>query len=64
MSDFKIGDFIRLKNVSAYQIDRISDREINIFEIANISPTHVEIHFFNNNICWFMFSSIFNSLQL
>jgi len=43
MKEFKIGDFIRLKNNSLYQINRVSGGEINIFEISNISSNHIEI---------------------
>lgn len=43
MNDFKTGDFIRLKNVKSYKIDRVYGGTINIFEISNISPRFVEI---------------------
>lgn len=44
MEDFRIGDFIRLKNLAKCQIDRLSSSEINIFEINNIEPEYVEIN--------------------
>lgn len=44
MDNFRIGDFIRLKNLAGYQIDRFSGRNINIFEINNIEPEYVELN--------------------
>jgi hypothetical protein len=44
MNEFKTGDLCRFKNVTAYQINRISGGEINIFKISNRSPTYVEIN--------------------
>lgn len=44
MEDFRIGDFIRLKNVATCQINRFSGRKINIFEINNIEPEYVELN--------------------
>ena len=43
MREFKNGDFIRLKDVNKYDINRKSGGKINIFEISNITPSHVEI---------------------
>lgn len=34
MEPFEIGDFVRLKNLSNYSIERIFDSELNIFEIV------------------------------
>ena len=44
MEKFIIGDFIRLKNVAGYQIDRNSGGKINIFEINNIEPEYVKVN--------------------
>jgi hypothetical protein len=44
MNKFKIGDLIRIKNVTSYEINRISGGEINIFKISNINSTYVEIN--------------------
>ena len=50
MEKFRLGDFIRLKNVAAYQINRVSGGEINIFEINNIEPEYVEVNGCNEKI--------------
>jgi len=42
MEDFRIGDFIRFKNVKQHLIDRIND-DINIFEISSIVDGNVEL---------------------
>ena len=44
MSDFRTGDFIRLKNINLYKIDRVYGGAVNIFEISNINSKNVEIH--------------------
>lgn len=43
MENFRKGDFIRLKDLDKWQINRISGKEINVFEIERISPEYVEI---------------------
>ena len=43
MENFIKGDFICLKNLDRWQINRISGKKINVFEIANISSEYVEI---------------------
>lgn len=43
MENFRIGDFIRLRNIAAYQIDRVYGSRTNIFEIINIVPGYVEV---------------------
>lgn len=43
MENFKKGDFIRLKDLSKYHIERVYGSEVNIFEIKNIGPDYVEI---------------------
>jgi len=42
MEDFRIGDFIRLKNLKQYLIDRINE-DVNIFEISSIVDGNVEL---------------------
>jgi hypothetical protein len=41
---YKLGDFIRLKHIEKWQINRISGKKHNIFEISNIAPKYVEIN--------------------
>ncbi|HJV78659.1 MAG TPA: hypothetical protein VJ602_09765, partial [Paludibacter sp.] len=43
MEQFREGDFIRLKNLANYQIDRISVGEVNIFEILVKEDNYVEV---------------------
>jgi len=43
MEKFRKGDFIRLKNLANYQIDRFSGEEVNIFEILIIEDNYVEV---------------------
>jgi hypothetical protein len=43
MGNFRKGDFIRLKDLDRWPINRISGKEINVFEINNIEPEYVEI---------------------
>ena len=43
MEDFRIGDFIRFKNITTCQIDRVSGIKVNIFEIKNIESEYVEL---------------------
>jgi len=43
MENFRKGDFIRLKDLDKWQMNRISGKKINVFEIDNISPEYVEI---------------------
>ena len=43
MEKFRNGDFIRLKNLANYQIDRISGEEENIFEILIKEDNYVEV---------------------
>ena len=44
MEDYRLGDFVRLKNVAAYQIDRLSGRKTNIFEINKIDSEYLEVN--------------------
>ena len=43
MENFRIGDFIRLKDIDRWQVNRISRKKINIFEINNIESGYVEV---------------------
>lgn len=43
MEILRIGDFIRLKNMEEFKIERFSGRKVNIFEIINIKPEYVEV---------------------
>lgn len=43
MENFKKGDFIRLKNLDNLQVNRVSGKTINVFEINNIEPDYVEV---------------------
>lgn len=43
MEKFRKGDFIRLKNLAKYPIDRIFGKEVNIFEILIIEDNYVEV---------------------
>lgn len=43
MEAFKIGDFIRLKKLAKYQIDRYINIDVNIFEIQNIDNETLHI---------------------
>ncbi len=44
MKGFRTGDFIRLKNMDRWQINRISGKMINVFEINNIEPEYVRVN--------------------
>ena len=44
MKNFRNGDFIRLKNLEQYKIDRFSGRQINIFEINNIEDKYLDVN--------------------
>jgi len=43
MENFRKGDFIRLKDLDRWQVNSISGKTINVFEINNIEPKYVEI---------------------
>jgi hypothetical protein len=43
MEQFRKGDFIRLKNLANYQVDRSFDKEVNIFEILVKDDNYVEV---------------------
>jgi len=43
MEAFKIGDFIRLKSMSKYDINRLIGININVFKIEKIEKDHVEV---------------------
>jgi hypothetical protein len=43
MENFRKGDFIRLKDLDKWQVNRISGKTINIFEINNIKPEYIEV---------------------
>lgn len=43
MENFRKGDFIRLKDLDRWQINRILGKKINIFEIENRSLEYVKI---------------------
>jgi len=43
MEKFRKGDFIRLKNIELYQLDRYSNINVNIFEISEIESDFVKI---------------------
>jgi hypothetical protein len=43
MEKYRIGDFIRLKDVSKYEINRIKGGEVNVFEISGIDTIFVEL---------------------
>ena len=43
MENFREGDFIRLKDLDRWQINRIPGKTINVFEINNIEPEYVEV---------------------
>jgi hypothetical protein len=44
MEDIRKGDFIRLKDLDRWQINRISGKKLNVFEISNIEPEYVEVN--------------------
>jgi len=43
MDPFRKGDFIRLKDIAKYYIDRFHGGEVNIFEIKSIEESKIEI---------------------
>jgi len=43
MEQFRKGDFIRLKNLANYQVDRSFNKEVNIFEILVKEDNYVEV---------------------
>jgi disulfide oxidoreductase YuzD len=43
MQSFRKGDFIRLKKMSDYKIDRFINKEVNVFEIIVIKDEYVVI---------------------
>ena len=50
MKNFRKGDFIRLKNLDRWQINRITGKEINVFEINNIESEYAEVKNCNEKI--------------
>lgn len=50
MEDFRIGDFIRLKDIERWQINRVSRKTVNIFEINNIENEYVGLKSCNEKI--------------
>jgi len=50
MEVFRKGDFIRLKNIDDYQIERYSGENVNIFEISDIELDFVRVLGCKNNI--------------
>ena len=44
MENFRKGDFIRLKDIDRWQVNRISGKTINVFKIDSISPEFVEVN--------------------
>jgi len=58
MEKFRKGDFIRLKNIELYQIDRYSNKNVNIFEISEIGRDFVKVQCCNEQIPFSEINSI------
>ncbi|MFA5850402.1 MAG: hypothetical protein WC833_11030 [Bacteroidales bacterium] len=43
MEPFRKGDFIRLKDITKYHIDRFSGIDINVFEILKLKDDYIEV---------------------
>jgi hypothetical protein len=50
MEEFKIGDFIKLKNVLKHQIDRLTSGDINVFKIESIDYEYVQVEDCNEKL--------------
>jgi hypothetical protein len=50
MEAFKQGDFIRLRNIAAFHIERYSKETINIFEILSIEAEYASVIDINSKI--------------